>query len=214
MCEGWRQDKSDHSTSSNEPLGTARSAANSRLDISYECRGIWVSRPWSGIENLNFTLVLCLRGANMQGEQVSEMSLPAEGVTVLQGFTLVCLVPAPSQPRTWQFGHGGQHPRQMTPSRPQPQGRQSPAPGRLFMAAASSTLPADSPTCLCVNFQQACQIRIMAPGYQRCWEGKGRKKRRRKQERAAKESGATHEDGVHGACSGPRSRHYELLPGV
>lgn len=86
MCEGWRQDKSDRSSSSNEPLGTARSAANSQLDISYECRGIWASRSWSRIENLNFTLVVCLRGANMQGEQVSEMSLPAEGVTVFAGF--------------------------------------------------------------------------------------------------------------------------------
>lgn len=116
--------KSDYSSSSNnEPPGTARSAANSRLDIGYECRGIWVSRSWSWIENLNFTLVVCLGGVNTQGEQVSELSLPAGRVTVLQGFTRVGLIPAVSQPRTRQAQAWGTAPRT---NRPEP----SPAPGQ------------------------------------------------------------------------------------
>lgn len=80
------------------------------------------------------------------------------------------------------------------------------------MAAASSTLPADSPTCLCANFGQAHQITIVAPGYQRGWEGSGRRKRRRKGERAAKESRAARKDGVRGARGSPHSWHEEPGP--
>lgn len=115
--------KSYYSSSNNEPPGTARSAANSQLDISYECRGIWVSRSWSWIENLNFILVVCLGGANMQGDQVPEMPLPAGRAVVLQGFTWFCLVSADSQPHAWQV-----RARVTAPgtNRPEP----SPAPGQ------------------------------------------------------------------------------------
>jgi len=64
----------------------------------------------------------------MQGEQVSEMSLPAGRVAVLQGFTRVGLAPAASQPRARHARVWGMAP---GTSAPVP----SPAPGQAESSA-------------------------------------------------------------------------------
>lgn len=150
-------------------------------------------------------------GANTQREQVPEMPLPAGSHGFAGVHPVLCGLSRRSAPRPAGSGAGAAPGRNRPEPSPAP-GQAEPGSGEVFMAAASSMLLADSPTCLCANFRQAHQVTIMAPGCQRGWEGSGRRKRRRKRERAAKESRATRKDGVCGAHGSPRSWHEEPGP--
>lgn len=99
----------------------------------------------------------------MQGEQVSEMPLPAGRVVGFRGSPdSVCSQWSPSPGRLGD-GDGTQD---KSP-------RALPGPEEAVYGSSGLHTASRSPACLCVNFQQAHQVTIAAPGYQRHWRGAG-----------------------------------------